>query len=239
MTLKVASSREIARWNEAARKFEELAATVARIRQRLNYSQIIADFAASQGITVRQSDPAWWDRATSQLEQIDRVRYNVGLCMDSAESGELAIQSTPEGDLNIVAPESLASKWAPYKVASSTLPEYQTLGVAPLIVLGVVVVAIIAGVVTVNTLGAAYANKIDKDLAIANRQAEIHFCTDPNSATCLAWQAREKKTDVKETKSAIDWLLGKGAGKSIGAGIGVAIGVGLLLWAFRAKGTSK
>lgn len=239
MTLRIANATEIHRWNEAEKQFKQLCATIQRIRQRMNYAQIIADFAAAQGVTVKQSDPAWWAKATQQLEAVDQLRYKVGLAMDAAESGELAIQSTADSDLNIVAPQSLASKWEPYKVEAGGLPAYEPLGIAPLIVLGVVVVAIIAGVVTVNTLGTAYANKIDKDLAIAERQSEIYFCADPNSETCLAWQARAAKADVKETKSAIDWLLGKGAGKSIGAGVGVAIGVGLLLWALKGKGGSK
>jgi hypothetical protein len=235
--IRIATSSEIARWNDAAAKFDNLAQTIARIRMRVNYAQILADFASSQGMTITQSDPAWWSKLTAALEQIDHLRYCLGLTMDAAESGELAIQPSEDGsDLNIVAPQSLESKWSPYKLGTGSVPEYETLGIAPLIILGVVVVAIIAGVVTVSTLGDAYANKIDRDLAIANRQAEIHFCTDPNSPTCLAWQQRAVKADVKQTRSAIDWLLGQGAGKHIGAGLGIAVGLGLLIWAFRSGG---
>jgi hypothetical protein len=236
----VPNTRELRQWDEAARKYEDLTRMIALMRQRATVARIIADFAASQGISVKQSDSTWWSRATQGLETLDGIRYRLGLAMDAAESGELAIQPTADGsDLDVVAPASLASKWEPYKLNAGSVPEYQQLGIAPIIVAGIAVVAIVAGIVTVSTIGDVYANKLERDLAIANRQAEIHFCADPNSATCLAWQARAKRADMKESQSAIDWLLGAGAGKKIGAGVAIAGVIALAVWALGKRGKQQ
>jgi hypothetical protein len=232
------TSKEIRTWDRAADSFDSLTRRIALIRQQINYAAMLGDVARAHGAAVKVADPAFMAAASTALEDLDNLRYRLGLAMDAAESGELAIQPTTDGsDLQVVAPESLASKWEPYTVNAGDVPTGQ-LGIAPLIVLGIVVVVVIGGIATVTALSDSYANKVSKDLAIATRQAEIHFCHDPNSATCLAWQARQKDKDVKQTQSAIDWLMGEGTGKAIGKGIaGLAI-AGLIIWgvtAWRSK----
>jgi hypothetical protein len=234
MEMKKPTSKEIRTWDRAADSFDSLTRRIALIRQQINYAAMLGDVARAHGAAVKVADPAFMAAASTALEDLDRLRYRLGLAMDAAESGELAIQPTTDGsDLNVVAPESLASKWEPYKVNAGDVPTGQ-LGIAPLIVLGIIVVVVIGGIATVAKLSDSYANKVSKDLAIATRQAEKHFCSDPNSATCLAWQARQKDQDVKQTQSAIDWLMGEGTGKALGKGIaGLAILVGII-WGVKA-----
>jgi hypothetical protein len=238
MKIKIPTSKEIAQWDRACDSFDSLCRLVALIRQQYNYAQILGDVARAHGATLKVSDPSFMGRAAQALETLDSIRYRIGNALYAAESGELAARPTPDGtDLDIVAPEQLASKWEPFKVNAGDVPTGQ-LGIAPLIILGIVVVVVIGGIATVTALSDSYANKVSKDLAIATRQAEIHFCNDPNSSTCLAWQARQKDQDVKQTQSAIDWLMGEGTGSAIGKGIaGLAI-AGLIIWgvtAWRSK----
>jgi hypothetical protein len=234
MSIGTPNSRQRSQWRAARRSYAHLSARIALIRQRLNYAQMLSAFAAENGVTIKVSDPSWWSRATSALETLENLRYRLGLAMDAAESGELAIRPTADNkDLDIVAPQDLASKWEPYRVNAGAVPTSSDLGIAPLIVLGIIVAVVVGGIITVTALTDSYSKKVDKDIEIATRQAEIHFCADPASTTCAAWQKRRQSAPVKETKSAIDYLLGKGAGKKLAGGFAIAGGIALLIWVLK------
>ena len=164
MTLQVPDKRERAIWKKARRFHDQLTELVALSRARLEYALILYNFAVSHGVNVTLSGSGWWDSMNRSINMASELAYKIGVVMDAADRGELAARSTPDGsDLDIVAPEPLDPKWEPYRIGAGELPPGGELGIAPLIVLGIIVVVVIGGILTVTAMSKTYAKKIDRD----------------------------------------------------------------------------
>lgn len=193
----------------------------------------MADHAVAFGVDVALARPDWHKSIDAVYREVGTLANKIGAVMDGAERGELAAQPTPDGnDLNIVAPAPLDPKWSMYQINPGELPPEPSLGIAPLIVLGIIVAVVIGGVVTVTALTDTVANKLERDVELATIEARAKFCEDPNSEVCKVWLQKEKSKPLKQNKSAIDYLFGAGAGKKAAAGFGVAAVVVIGVWAF-------
>lgn len=236
MDLQVPNSRERALWKKAWRFHDQFSQRVALSRARLEYASLLYDFAVRHGVKVTLSVPGWWDSMNRSINQVSSLAYRIGVVMDAAERGELAARPTPDGsDLDIVAPEPLDPKWKQYQIAAGDLPPGGELGIAPLIVLGIIVAVVIGGVLTLTMMSNAYSKKIDRDIGLATLEAEKTFCEDPNSAICKAWFTKKKTTPAKKARGAIDYLLGEGAGKKVAGGLVAVLVGGVAYWLYTTR----
>lgn len=237
LELKTPTSRERSIWNAARRNYERLSRCVARVRMRLQYASMLADHATTYGVDVALATSSWHQATAASFEKVAELAEKIGIVMDAAERGELAARPTADGkDLDIVSPAPLDPKWAEFRINAGDVPGPE-LGIAPLIVLGIVIAVVIGGVLTVTALTESVANKLDRDVELATLEAEKKFCEDPKSEVCKTWLTKRASKPARETRSAIDYLFGKGTGKAIAGGFGVVALLGLGWWALnRSRG---
>jgi len=239
MTLQVPNARERELWRRALRNYERLSRNVALCRMRLEYALIARAHASKHGVAVAVRSHGWYEQMISRLDYVEQLANKLAFVIAAAEQGELAARPTVGGDdLDIITPAPMHSKWKPFVLNAGDLPPEEELGIAPLILLGIIIAVVVGGIVTVTALSNNVAAKLEADIQEATLEAEEKFCEDPSSAICTAWLARKKQSDAKESRSAIDYLFGKGSGKKVAGGLGLALGVAGAFWLI-SKGLSS
>lgn len=232
MTRRAPDSAEQAAWLETRATFAELEDNVRRTGLKMLNNDIAAEFCKEWffpcpyefgNTKLRQA-------MTSKYLKIVNTVHTLRAALDAAEDGELGIELTPDGDINLVTDDiAHPEAYDQYRLNMAALDP--TLSGFP-IVIALVVIIIIGAVITTIAAIEAVNNALDVQLEKQKAEADNVFCQDPTSDVCQAWLKKRETSGYNENESFLDKLFGKGAGKAVLGGAGIAIAIALGIWAF-------